>query len=778
MRRRVSSAALHLMAGWVLGLVVFAMGLIAEARHPALPGTTPGTPIYSGLFEFGAGLGPGRRLRLGEAEHIQAADPQGQWHVTHSRRVVVEHRGQQAQFAADFVGGDLLRALNVPVRGAGFSQAAVQLPLSAAAVREVVLSEALAFRLFGSADAALGQTLDLQTLRARFMEGGDRVSYRIVGVVLGPFAGADLERPAQLWIGINGWFGVLFPEQQLADVRTSFSAHTVSFTSEDPDSSARIAGAALQAEGLTEATVAWVPGLGFQPERRNRFLALARALSINLTALGAILLLSLVGFAWVQRQRQRGSDLIRCALGEDSAHRWRRQLLAAIPRAAWFLLGLCSLLLFGPYLLDGLPIREAIRRALHEPTGLALLMLSLLTVLSLPYLLSLQGRRTRIAAHGWSAAAVTPLLFGLLLAVGAIGYTSGLSELRLQAALEPPLPATAREAGLIEVQAADGSMNWMMDRTATRGAEVELAKVGVALATLPPLGGRALTWEAEIEGRTSTRGTIQVNHVTANFFDVLGIAIEQACPSEAIANGTAAWVNRSFLRVFAPDLGAATLRVRYADLFERADLTVCGIVADAYLNNARGSPAPVLYRPLQQRRSFEFALAADAFSAEQRGRLEGVLAEFFRNTRASLSEDVRARIRFDLAHELALARLNGGLSLAAGVLAAIAAVQLGQVALRLRLQMLATRRALGARRRHLLHVLLLPRSAVVWVTLAAVLLCLLMLVQGSLHAPMVQRLQALMIALAAISSVLAWLVYRLLAELREERLHLALRAEG
>lgn len=764
-------------AGGVFGLGLLAWGLYREASDPLLPGTHPMPGLYTVLLDYGAISGPSRRPTFLELEHLQQADPAGQWMFSYARVLPVGRGEQRREARVEFVAGDVFRSLGVPLLGEGLSASAIALPLAATATREVVLSEAFAVRHFGGAEQALGRELWVDTLRAHFMEEGDQLTYRVTGVVRGRYSGMDLDHPAELWIGVNGWFDVLFPGHQIEDLRSRFAAHSLAVQTRDVQRSQASATAALHALGASEARVSLIPGVGFHPERRARFLSLVGSLTVSLLCLGSILVTSLLGLVWLRAERQAEADFVRHALGENDARRRARLLRFGATALGSAVVGVGVLFAIAPTALEGLPAASAGIRALQDPVIWVGALAAASFLVLLPMLM--QRPRPDVRASGRTAARrANRMLLALVLFCTALSYVFTVSETRLAEALSPPLPGAVQHAWTVQIEPADGRLNWLADRSSSQVAEDALARVGLALASLPPVGGRVFTVEADIQGYSRVTAPIRVNAVSSNYFAVMGLTELRACSREEIANGSAAWVNREFLRLFAPDLGTASLRVRYRDLFEESELDVCGVVENAYMANARTVPGPLLYRSMRQRRDMQYVLGVGSATPRHRAVIEQTLSGLLRNTRAGQLRTVQTQIETDLAQELAVARISRGLSALALGFAVLATLQLASLALHLQLHELAVRRAVGASRLHLLKQVLTPYMPMAY-GVAMTSAALLWLSLDRLLGPAPEHRLIGIAASAAMSALLAGVVgLSLLVRLRERRLQTALRVDG
>lgn len=107
----------------------------------------------------------------------------------------------------------------------------------------------------------------------------------------------------------------------------------------------------------------------------------------------------------------------------------------------------------------------------------------------------------------------------------------------------------------------------------------------------------------EIEGRRAPPGGMPrtfFTGVTADYFDVLGIAVREGrtfTAEESFRRAPAAVVNEAFVRRHWPDGRALGRRIRLPERARTGWLTVVGVTADVRQSDLRGDPVPSVYLP-------------------------------------------------------------------------------------------------------------------------------------------------------------------------------------
>lgn len=710
---RVYDRLVESLFGIALALLIAGIGLWIEAASPSLPGARPLPDVYSVVSHLGYSAPVKNHVVLQHLEALAAADPELQFLGALPRARIVILPDQKVETRFDLVIGPFFQSLGVALHGRDFSTAATSLPLSPEPIREVVLSHAAALRWFGSAQAALGKTLTVATMEWN-LNGRNPAEFEIIGVAAPAFSGTNIERPAEFWIGINGWHDVVFPKHQMGDFRRHFPPSSLMLRSAQAQRSASRMQEALRELGEPHATIALVPGTGYHPQRRARFRAIAQGLVLGLATLAAMLALSVAAHALLSVERGRHSDTIRSALGESRLRHGLRQAAAGMRSFVVVLIAAGVVLAAAPALSEygGLPIAAAVERGLTQPGVIAAAVILL-------GVFALQRSLLGAAISGWQ----TELRLGALLAgffgLAATGLllswlVGGVAVTRLTAALHIQIPTTASAAWVLPM-VNEGHM-WMMSKASTRALELDAAAQGWALATVGPDGGSVTSTRAQLRHADGDIETIvHFNRVSANYFSVLGVRVQLACGPLADWPQDGVLVNRQFLAMHALDDDLTWTLVP-----ENSEpLRPCGIVDDAQVLDARAGLAPMVYRPLQERRDLGVAIATE-YGPQPRAEMDRLLKQHFPDTTAGPAQSVRERLDEQLSQERHMVRLNLVVMLIASAISSAAVLMLGAAALRRQARTLATRRALGASRGHLIVAALLGRSRRVRWAMAAV----------------------------------------------------------
>src|SRR5690606_19989541 len=125
------------------------------------------------------------------------------------------------------------------------------------------------------------------------------------------FGGATIGAQTQGWIGINGWHDVYFPAHQAEDLRRQFGVAALAVTTRAPADAERRISERLAALGEADAWIRLVPGTGYHPARRARFLEMGSTLSVCLNAMSLLLLVSLLASSWMRAEQQQHGETVR-----------------------------------------------------------------------------------------------------------------------------------------------------------------------------------------------------------------------------------------------------------------------------------------------------------------------------------------------------------------------------------------------------------------------------------------------------------------------------------
>jgi hypothetical protein len=328
--------------------------------------------------------------------------------------------------------------------------------------------------------------------------------------------------------------------------------------------------------------------------------------------------------------------------------------------------------------------------------------------------------------------------------------------------------------GAAETAVTGGDYRWMYDTRSAVDFSRALAADGIALASVGPSGGVVESQRAQIRAPSmDITAVLTLNHVSVNYFPVLGIRAESYCgPFEQwLPNWV--YVNRHFLREYAQQGAADRLQLIPEDA---APLRVCGVVDDAQVLNARSGLASMVYLPLQQRRHFGVAITAQLPTPEQQVQLKNALAAQFADTTPGPALSVAQRLAEHLRQESQMVALNRATMLLAACIAWVSAMLLGRAAIHANLRVLGTRRALGASPWRLVAITLAGRSVLLWALLAAVAVSCYSAVWRSLALTLPEAWWPTLLAIGAASLLTTTVAALLLRSVQDHRLIEALKS--
>lgn len=701
--------------GASLALMTVCAGLWKEALAPALPGASPLADVVTLVSDFGFSSEFENRLPLHRLEALMTDFDQWSWSgaLSSARPVQVEDRVVETRM--ELVFGPMFEHLGVPLTGRGLSPEATRLPLAPQPVREVVLGHDLASRLFGSPQAALGKTLNIAMMRW-MITGEGLVPYRIVGVAGPGFGGASIETPAQLWIGINGWHDVLFPSQQLDELRRAFGPSTVLVRSSEPNHVAQRVASYLHRVGESTARVATIAGAGYHPSRRARFAEIGQGLIVAALALSVTLAACVLALAWLGMARVRHGASIRCMLGEPTRARLRREMRAAIASitAIGFGFGVAIALVWQIEARD-LPLRMALTRGLQAPASFAAMLIALASTVLLPRLFA---HLAQLPAYRYDQHAPTAarLLFAMLLISTSLAWFAGAYSVeRVQRLASGSLSATAL-ATVVSPIGSD-SLRYLIDDSSTQAMEELLASSSIALASTGPLGAPVDTIRGTVQSPNAAQPAVfGINHVSHNYFDIAGLTVAGSCAQASSWKGAVAMVNEAFSQ---RHFGGREATLHRLSARDGREFEVCGVVRGSHALNARAGNAAMIYVPLVERRRLRVALTSTMPAPQQRSLLERALGTWFPDSSLSPPTPTAQLAADQLRQERNIALLNGTMMIVSGLIGFGAALLLGRAAIASTLRAVATRRALGASGPQLVRATLIGPSARLWGAIAA-----------------------------------------------------------
>ena len=770
--RNLGNVVVEAALGACLALLATGLGLWLEAARPALPGTAPAAGFHTLVPDMGL-AGRTNRLSIGQVERLDAQFPDLSLMGSLSRDGIAEVNDAPVELRYDLVFGPLLDQLGIHFTGRALDQSATQLPIRHTPVREVVISHALATRLHGTPEHALERTLRVANMQWPLQAGQVWEDFLIVGVAPPSFRGIDVERPADFWMGINGWSNVLFPPQQIEDVRRHFAVGALAVDSNDPAIARTRLSRALTDLGGLSPQVQLAPGAGYHPERRARFSQISQSLMTGLQALGLTLCVCAVAFALTRAERERQPDSIRRMLGERGTRWLARHLRKGATSLATVGLFTAATLWLLRQASHALPLDRALDRFLTAPAALTVIATTALLLLLLHPALMLwlrlagpmQERRRSLLVSALFTILVCSVLFAWSFG------TSGVQ--RLSQLLHVDLPPTSRATSTAALDSR--ARSWMFDRSDTRAFAEAVQPLGIALASTGPVGLPMVVLDATVEtGSESARAQLPVNHVSTNYFSVIGTATRSLCGGFDTQGEDSAWVNQRFLEAYGITRDPGSARIRTHD---GTVLRICGIAGNAQVANARAGLAPMLYMPLRERRHLAAAVLPTDGAQARLSLLQPLAERFFPDIVVQPARTTEAALAAQLAQEREVAALNAVLMGIAALAGFISASLLGQAAIGLNLRALATRRALGESGISLVSATLFGRRWPLRLASLALIALVLFALGHLLDAPSGGTSVALGVALAATAALIALVVGRLLRDVRDGRLLQALKSE-
>ena len=696
--------------GAALALLVLCIGLWRESLAPALPGANPRNDTSTMVADFGFASPFENRLPLHYLESLTGTFNQWSWSgsMSHRRPIQIDGRVVETQF--ELVFGSMFDDLGVVITGRPLGSEATRLPLSSQPVREMVLGHELAARLFSSPDAAVGKYLNMATM-SWAITGEGLQPYLIVGVAKPGFVGANIEVPAQLWIGINGWQDVLFPAQQVEDLRRHFGPSTVLIRSDDRNRAAQAISTELQRLGEPAVRVSLIPGAGYHPVRRDRFARISEGLLVGIQALIWTLAVCVIAMTWLQGQRSKHASKVRRMLGEPVHMRLARQARTSAATLVAIALGfVTACVLF--YLADGrgIPIRAALFRGLGDPlalTGISLLLASLALAPIIVEHVTAWAQRS----SGRFVPSTSQALFAILLTSTSITWFAGMVSVeRLLRLGSGDLSDSALMTGITRIES--DFRRYLMDDSNTKSMEELLAGHSIALASTGPLGAPIETLRGSIESPAGVQPAIlPINHVSHNYFDVTGMTVHGACTRKTQWNGDVVLANEAFVAKYFNGRDASEHRLTDS---EGRVFQVCGTAKGAHTINARAGSAPMLYTPLTERRRLRVAVTEAHPDSVQLAVMSRALDSWFPDAYATPSEITSNLVAAQLKQERDVIALNWVMMAVSGLIGFGAALLLGRATISTELSAIATRRALGASTLQLMRAALLGRTIGLW----------------------------------------------------------------
>jgi hypothetical protein len=238
------------------------------------------------------------------------------------------------------------------------------------------------------------------------------------------------------------------------------------------------------------------------------------------------------------------------------------------------------------------------------------------------------------------------------------------------------------------------------DGRSAQGLLPDRADGTLALARLAPIDSAEPVKAQVRTPEREWRGEVGLNEVSANYFDVIGSRITGNCPLFDSGDQTEVVVNEAFMRRYTGGAAAGAVQLKLqimsdGVLFKPA--RICAVVPDHQWVDVRGTPVPMVYRPLRNMSGARVALLrGDARDAERVwGSLRQRLQASFPDYQLHAAERLQDRVRTMLAGERAVAHLSVLVSAAVFVLSVLLSTQVALIAVGLQRQALAVRWALG-----------------------------------------------------------------------------------
>lgn len=718
--------------GASLSVLALAFGLSRFVGEPSLPGVHPSEALYTLHFSPRSGFA-GRSERL-DYRQLQALAEQSHagelataqiWSASIGREPDSMYRQRVA-----YTTGNLLRKLNLEHIGRLPEDPPLVQAVAGGANRQIVLSKALAEKLFGSADAALNRDLLLPDLNG--IREPKQLSFNVAAVVTSDFKGPVIEDPVDAWIPLAAWHSLILPPHQTEDIR-DMAPDFVALVDDRPAAAiARALDDSLAAlSALENFRAMLLKGMGPRPERRLALLDWSRTLQLCVIVLSLSLLLLHVSQRWLKLEHGRGDDFVRSVLGETGVTWWRRHAslglidICAVVGVSLLSIGLMWLL---AALSPALPIREALARLRVDSSTVATLVSGFVVLLMLPMLLHRMSGGVAIAHAQRSSRRVGIDTLTIVLLAGCASFmgvaVAYLASARADELLSRDLGIDTRTVWAAQLAPrSEDRRAWFYHQFDRRSPSPLLPgeddSALIALATVAPLGNPELATARIRAGDHEWRGAVALNEVSERYFDTLGVRIDGRCHALSVMQEREVVVNHAFIERYANGLHFDQVQLALslmADGVLPLSAHICGVVPNVQFGDARGEATPMVYRRMMH---IGGARAAVASGAQARAQLQGLvtrLAEVFPDLQLASPQSLESTVKENLAQDISMAHLSRWVSIAVFALSTLLAAQALLLAARMRLSQLSVRWALGARKLKLLSVLV---SAHWWPLLAA-----------------------------------------------------------
>jgi predicted permease len=228
-----------------------------------------------------------------------------------------------------------------------------------------------------------------------------------------------------------------------------------------------------------------------------------------------------------------------------------------------------------------------------------------------------------------------------------------------------------------------------------------------SLSSVTPLMGGGISQSITIDGQPAGSGELHFNNVGPRFFETLETPVvlgREFTPRDDAAAPPVAIVNEAFARSF---IAGSPLGHRVAVGGQPVEMQIVGVVRDAVYESLREAPPPTVYAPFLQRGSGEATLvvhapgAVGAVTTAIRNHLQPQL-----NGRPVRTRTLTAQLESSLTRERMMAAVAGIFGVLALLLAAVGLYGLLTYWVARRTHELGVRIALGARREHVVWLVL------------------------------------------------------------------------
>jgi len=570
--------------------------------------------------------------------------------------------------------GNLLPQLGIPIVGRNLSMRSVGIDLQGRADSEIVLARATARAWFGSEAAAIGRKIRWQSIGDVRPGADGTVEFLVVGVALSEFDGPVPNRPVAGWVPLGAWPFAIAPEGMqdvIAPLRPQFIGLQAR---EDFIGSAAAVNQWLQRSGrFASMRVALLPGIGETPQRRLVYQAWGDILLLNAFAMAVVLVATYVAARFVWLLRQRAGDAVRMAIGESSNRWWIRRGFAEILAAMGMIaVTVAAIAIAGlvPSRATELPINESLSEL---PRSVGAVVPWLVVTITLAPLL-MQRWVTGQPTLGAAKSAIAKLKFGAvaLIAVSAcaVVIVAGTAALGVQRAMEfsrrdlgfrvdglyySPVVRSG-DQGIGAPSILDGRSVTALNSEASMGD----SHGALAAATAAPVGIPNVVSATIHSGGVSRSELIEINFVTASYYELVGVPIVSWCGSVSTLGKHQALANKVFLRRYGLPARPSVARIRASVPSagpDFPDIEICGVVDDAQYADARGTATPTIYLPLQQASGLGVVLWRDPGAAELSS-VRLILASVLPGTTLGPPRRIADRIADDLRLEVAIAALS------------------------------------------------------------------------------------------------------------------------